>query len=106
MKSLAYTGITQMTYLFLETVRDRMGDSTVNDSFQAFVPDLNGAIQREEEEVLEVVRDTIAEYFNGLIKSENDISRYVHSLKETLKHLKLTENDLIAPFFEETLKDA
>lgn len=104
MKKLAYTGITQMTNLFLETVLSRMGNSTVNDSFKVFVPDWNTAIQRKEEEVLAVVRDAITEYFNSLVKDEDYVAFYVRALNQELNRLELVENDLIAPFFEETLK--
>lgn len=109
MKALAYTGINQMTYLFLETVREEMGNSVVNNSLQPFVVDLHNAIENNEAEVLDVVQECILEYYSPLIELSTEkkfyVSRQVRFVKETLKRLGLAENTNVAVFVEEILKN-
>lgn len=109
MKALAYTGIHQMTHLFLETFRGEMGNNVVNDSLQPFVVDLHNAIENSEKEreVLNVVQECIVEYYSPLIESSTEkevyICRQIQFLNETLERLGLKENTNVAVFLEEIL---
>ena len=105
MKALAYTSVYQMTYLFLETTRGRITNNVLNDSFQPFIADLNTAVVEQEEDVLEVVKDSIESYFEPMVDDHNDVKNFVSLFKATLNSLGLAENEDVVSFFVKTMDE-
>lgn len=86
MSALAYTSIYQLTFLLLETVEGKLTNSTLNDTFQGFLHDLNGTIQDNsvhDIHDLEAVRNSIYEYYENHVENEKDIEKIAQKLEHT-----------------------
>lgn len=104
MDAIAYSATYQMTYLFLETVEGGLSNHKLNDSFQPFLTDLEEAIKNDQKESLEAVENSVVDYYEPLLDSEEGTKRHVNAIIGTLQSLVLS-SELKEQFFKKTLEN-
>ena len=100
----AYTGLYQLTYLLLETAEGKLTNKTVNTTFQAFLFDLNNAIKENDIEDLEAVRNSILEYYETSVETEEQIKEVLNKLESAFNAWHF-EYPAILNLAEEVLKE-
>lgn len=101
---LAYTSAYQLMYLLLETAEGKLTSKTVNETFQAYLFDLNEAIKQDDIHDLEAVRNSIYEYYEAHLESEEDIEKVAEKLANTFRAWHVDYPEIIA-LAKEVLKE-
>lgn len=98
MKAASYTANYQMMYLFLESTRGELSNSTVHDSLQAYITDVNIAVDELHTEDLKAITDSTYEYYQSLVNDQSDAEMYLDQIRQYLTEMGLLSEDTITFF--------